>query len=81
MRDANSIMTLNLAGGHQIRKRMDEQSFDSALQGAGAISDVDALDQEELPGTTCHIYEKRLIGQGGQDALLHALELDINDSD
>src|SRR5713101_6815317 len=58
---------------------MDEQTFDGALQGAGAISEVDALDQEELPGTTCHIYKKRLTGACRLDALLHAFELDINE--
>ena len=31
MCDANSIMVLNLAACHQIRERMDEQSFDGAL--------------------------------------------------
>ena len=80
MRDANSIMTLNLAGCHQIGKWMDEQSFDGALQWPGAISDVDALGQEELPGTTRHIYKKRLAGASRLDALLHAFELDFNDS-
>ena len=80
MCDANPIMVLNLAACHQIRKRMDEQSFDSALQRAGAISEVDALGQQELPGTIRHIYKKRLTGASGLDALLHEFELDINDS-
>jgi hypothetical protein len=31
MCDANPIMVLNLTGCHQIRDRMDEQAFDSAL--------------------------------------------------
>jgi hypothetical protein len=30
MCDANSIMALDLAGCHQIRKRLDEQTFDGA---------------------------------------------------
>ena len=80
MCDANSIMALNLAGCYQIRKRMDDQTFDGALERAGAISEVDALDQEELPGTTCHIYKKRLTGASRLDALLHAFELDITES-
>ena len=80
MCNANSIMVLNLAACHQIGERMDEQSFDGALQGAGAIPEVDALGQEELPGTTRHIYKKRFTGASRLDALLHAFELDINDS-
>jgi hypothetical protein len=80
MCDANPIMVLNLAACHQIRERMDEQSFDSAFQGAGTISEVDALGQEELPGTTRYIYKKRLTGGSGLDAPSHAFELDINDS-
>jgi len=80
MCDANPVMLLNLAACHQIRERMDEQSFDGALEGTGAISDVDALSQEEPPGATCHIYQKRLAGASRLDALLHAFELDINDS-
>ena len=80
MCDAKPIMVLNLAGCHQIRERMDEQSFDGALQWPCAISNVDALGQEELPGTTRHIYKKRLAGASPLDALLHAFELDINDS-
>ena len=80
MCDANPIMLPNLAACHQIRERMDEQSFDSALQGASAIPEVDALGQEELPGTTGHIYKKGLTGASHLDALLHAIELDINDS-
>ena len=73
-------MVLNLSACHQIRERMDEQSFDSALQGASAIPEVDALSEQELPGAVRHIHEKRLIGYGGLDALLHAFDLDINDS-
>ena len=80
MCDANPIMVLNLAACHQIRERMDDQTFDGALERAGAISDVDALGQEELPGTTRHIYKKRLAGASRLDTLLHAFELDINDS-
>src|SRR5579883_3008393 len=79
MRDANPIVLLNLAACHQIRERMDEESFDSALQWAGAIPEVDALSQEELPGTACHINEKRLTGTSRLNALLHAFEFDIND--
>ena len=80
MCDVNPIMVLNLAACHQIRERMNQQSFDSALEGAGAISEIDALGQEELPGTTRHIYEKRLTGASHLDALLNAFEIDINDS-
>ena len=80
MRDENSIRALNLAGCHQIRKRLDEQTFDGALQRAGAIPEVDTLSEQELPGTVRHIYEKRLIGHSGLDSLLYEFELYINDS-
>src|SRR6266853_1616601 len=80
MRDANSIMALNLAACHQIRKRMDDQPFDGALERAGAISEIDTLSEQELPGTVHHIYKKWLTGASRLDALLHAFELDINDS-
>jgi len=43
MCDVNSILALNLAACHQIRERLDKQTFDGALQVAGAISEVDAL--------------------------------------
>ena len=79
MCDANPIMVLNLAACHQIRERMDEQSFDGTLQWPGAISEIDALGQQELPGTAGHIYKKWLTGGSGLDALLHELKLDIND--
>jgi hypothetical protein len=46
MYDANSIMALNLASRHQIRKRLDQQTFDGALQWPGAISDVDTLSEQ-----------------------------------
>ena len=49
-------MVLNLAACHQIRKRLDEQAFDGALQRPGAISEVDTLGEQELPGTMRHIY-------------------------
>ena len=65
MCNANSIIAMNMAGCHQIRKRLDEQTFDGALQWSSAISEVDTLSEQELPGTVCHIYEKRLIGQSG----------------
>jgi hypothetical protein len=80
MCDANSIMALDLAGCHQIRKRLDEQTFDGALQRAGAIPEVDTLGEQELPGTVRHIHKKRLTGRSGLDALLHELELNINNS-
>ena len=79
MCDANPIMVLNLAACHQIRERMDEQSLDGALQWSGAISEVDALRQQELSSTIRHIDKKWLTGGSGLDALLHAFELDIND--
>ena len=75
MRDANPIVLLNLAAGHQIRERMDEESFDSALQRAGAIPEVDALSRQELPGTACHIYEKRLSGDSRLNALTAQISL------
>ena len=80
MCDANPIMVLNLAACHQIRKRLDEQTFDGALQRAGAVPEVYTLGEQELPGTVRHIYKKRLTGASHLDALLHAIELDINDS-
>ena len=55
---ANPIMVLNLAGCHQIRKRLDEQTFNGALQWPGAISEIDAFGEQELPGTARHIYKK-----------------------
>lgn len=58
---------------------MDQQTFDGALQGPGTISEIDALRQQELSGTTRHIDKKWLTGGSG-DALLHEFELDINDS-
>jgi len=80
MCNANSIMGPNLAGCHQIRKRLDEQTFDGALQWPGTISEVDTLNEQELPGAVCYIYGKGLIGQSGLDAPLYEFELDINDS-
>ena len=79
MCDANPIMVLNLAACHQIRERMDDQTFDGALERAGAISEIDTLSEQELPGTVGHIYKKRLTLASRLDALLHAFELDIND--
>jgi hypothetical protein len=80
MCDANPIMGMNLPGYHQIRKRLDEQTFDGPLQRAGAISQVDALGEQELPGTARYIYKKWLAGGSGLDALLHEFELNINNS-
>ena len=70
MCDVNSIIGLNLAGCHQIRKRLDEQTFDGALQRAGAVPEVYTLGEQELPGTVRHIYKKRLTFRNGLDALL-----------
>ena len=55
MSDANPILVLNLAACHQIRKRMDDQTFDGALERAGAISEIDTLREQELPGTVRHV--------------------------
>src|SRR5260370_39900808 len=75
MCDANSIMVLNLAACHQIRERLNEQTFDGPLQRAGAISEIDALGQQELPGAGRHIYKEWLTGGSSLDALLHEVEL------
>src|SRR5260370_17931110 len=78
VRDADVIVGMNLARGHQIRQRLYQQAFDSALQVARAIPEMSAFHQQELPGAIGDIDEERLAGSRRPDALLHHLKLNVD---
>ena len=47
---ADAIAASDLARGHQIRKRLNEQALDGALQMTCSIPGIGALRQQKLPG-------------------------------
>jgi hypothetical protein len=76
---ADTIAAANLARSHEIRERLYQQALDGALKGAGAISEISALLQQECPSVIYHINQERVIGGRDLDTLLHHFELNIND--